>query len=44
MKKKTIVKSLIITASAVAGLFVTKEAMEYYVLRGLRIGKPNGYK
>ena len=44
MDKKKLVKSLLITASAVTSLFVTKEVLEYYVLRGLKIGKPNGYK
>ena len=39
MDKKKLVKPLVITASAIAGLFVTKEALEYYILRGLRIGK-----
>jgi len=39
MDKKKLVKPLVITASAIAGLFVTKEALEYYVLRGLRMGK-----
>tara|TARA_X000001382_G_scaffold47545_1_gene32175 strand:- start:412 stop:531 length:120 start_codon:yes stop_codon:yes gene_type:complete len=39
MDKKKLVKPLVITASAIAGLFVTKEALEYYVLKGLRIGK-----
>ena len=44
MKKKKIVKPLVLVASAMAGLFVTKEVLENYVLRGLKIGKPNGYK
>jgi len=44
MKKKTIVKSLVLTASAMAGLFVTKEAVEYYILKGLKIGNLNGHK
>ena len=39
MDKKKLVKPLVITASAIAGLFVTREALEYYILRGLRIGK-----
>ena len=39
MDKKKIVKPLMITASAIAGLFFTKEAIEYYVLKGLRISK-----
>ena len=44
MEKKNIVKPLVIAASAVAGLFVTKDVLEYYVLRGLKIGNPNGSK
>jgi hypothetical protein len=39
MDKKKLVKPLVLTASAVAGLFVTKEVLEYYILRGLKIGK-----
>jgi len=39
MNTKNLVKPLVLTASAIAGLFVTKEALEYYVLRGLKIGK-----
>tara|TARA_R110002167_G_scaffold336635_1_gene544037 strand:- start:51 stop:176 length:126 start_codon:yes stop_codon:yes gene_type:complete len=39
MNKKKLVKPLVLTVSAIAGLFVTREAIEYYVLKGLRIGK-----
>lgn len=39
MNKKKLVKPLVLTVSAIAGLFVTREAVEYYVLKGLRIGK-----
>ena len=39
MEKKKLVKPLILSASALLGLFVTKEAVEYYVLKGLKIGK-----
>jgi hypothetical protein len=39
MNTKKLVKPLVITVSAIAGLLVTKEALEYYVIRGLRIGK-----
>ena len=39
MDKKKLVKPLVLTASAIAGLFVTKEALEYYIIKGLRIGK-----
>ncbi len=39
MNTKKLVKPLVITVSAIAGFFVTKEALEYYVIRGLRIGK-----
>lgn len=39
MNKKKLVKPLVIATSAVASLFVTKEVLEYYVLRGLKIGK-----
>mgnify|MGYP001587459807 CR=1 FL=1 len=39
MDKKKLVKPLVITASAIAGLFVTKELVEYYILKGLRIGR-----
>jgi len=44
MEKKNIVKPLIFTASALAGLFVTKEVVEYYILKGLKIGNLNGHK
>ena len=44
MEKKKIVKPLILTVSAIVGLFVTREVLEYYVLRGLKIGSLNGYK
>ena len=39
MDKKKLVKPLVLTASVIAGLFVTKEVLEYYILRGLKIGK-----
>ena len=44
MNKEKLVKPLVLTVSAIAGLFVTREVLEYYVLRGLKIGKLNGYK
>ena len=39
MEKKKIVKPLVLVASAIAGLFVTKEVMEYYILKGIHIGR-----
>mgnify|MGYP003133172514 FL=1 len=39
MDKKKLVKPLVLTASAIAGLFAAKEVLEYYILRGLKIGK-----
>ncbi len=39
MDKKKLAKPLVLTASAIAGLFVTKELVEYYILKGLRIGR-----
>tara|TARA_R110000824_G_scaffold11841_2_gene52071 strand:- start:421 stop:540 length:120 start_codon:yes stop_codon:yes gene_type:complete len=39
MEKKKIVKPLILLASTVAGLFVTKEAIEYYIIKGIHIGR-----
>ena len=39
MEKKKIVRPLIIAASAIASLFVTKEVMEYYIIKGIHIGR-----
>ena len=39
MDKKKLAKPLVLNASAIAGLFVTKELVEYYILKGLRIGR-----
>ena len=39
MEKKKIVKPLVLTVSAIAGLFITKEALEYYILKGIHIGR-----
>jgi len=36
MEKRNIVKPLVMVASAVAGLFVTKEVLDYYVLKGIK--------
>jgi len=39
MEKKKIVKPLVLVASAIAGLFVTKEVLEYYIIKSIHIGR-----
>ena len=39
MEKKKIVKPLVLVATAIAGLFVTKEVVEYYIIKGIHIGR-----
>ena len=39
MKKKKIVKPLVLVDSAIEELFVTKEVIEYYILKGIHIGR-----
>ena len=39
MEKKKIVKPLVLMASAIAGLFVTKEVVEYYIIKSIHIGR-----